>query len=361
MKHSILTKHGFSLKNSVPLSHFIAPFLSHCQNQRRLSAATVRAYTFDMQDFQRFLALSGQEALSALQADKQLLQRYMNYLNRRCAVKTVKRRMACLRSFFDYLEYEEVISQTPFLRFRMELKEPLRPPRTMSLDEVHRLLRTVYEAMPPQLLRNLPRLLCGKQPLAVGSNEFLWLRDIAVLEILFASGLRVSELCSLTFDDVDLEQLSLTVRGKGGRERTLYLCNDDVIRVFRCYLQLRQLYCLDTRCIFVSKFRRQLSTQAVRNLILKYASEAEILHRITPHMFRHSFASLLLEEGVDIKYIQDFLGHSSISTTQIYLHTTSKKQRSILQNCHPREKLSVCASLTEDNVKLSVKKERTVI
>ena len=216
----------------------------------------------------------------------------------------------------------------------MEMKEPHKPPRTMPLSEVHQLLRTIYEEMPSDFPRDFSRIIDGEKIVAAGSREFLWLRDVTIMEVLFASGLRVGELCGLTFDDLDDDQKSLRVRGKGGKTRTVYLCNGDVVRVFHCYLLIRRRCQSDSPYIFISKFRKQL------------------------YIFRHSFASLLLEEGVDIKYIQDFLGHSSILTTQIYLHTTANKQRSILQTCHPREKLAVSASLTEDNVKLSVKKGR---
>jgi len=345
------------MNQSMILSNMTGPFLEYCQYQKRLSPATIKAYRFDLQDFFHFLTISGRENLPVDRADRRLLEQYVNYMGaEQFSVKTVKRRIACLRSFFDYLEYQELIPQTPFVRFRMDLKEPPKPPRTMPLSEVQQLLRTVYEAMPPELPHHFKDIVNGHRKIKPGSQEFLWLRDVAILEVLFASGLRVGELCSLKFEDLDTVQQSLRVHGKGGKVRTVYLCNGDVLRTFGLYIAARKHCDVDSPYIFISKFKRQLSTQGVRNMILRYTGDAGIVHRITPHMFRHTFATLLLEEGVDIKYIQDFLGHSSISTTQIYLHTSPGKQKSILQTCHPRELFAVSASISEDNVKLSVKK-----
>ena len=160
-----------------------------------------------------------------------------------------------------------------------------------------------------------------------------------MLELLFAGGFRVSELCKLKFEDLSPDRLAIRINGKGNKERTIYLENIEVVRALNRYLAYREAVPDGNGYLFITKFDRPLSTQAVRNLVRKYSEMSGIHKNITPHVFRHSFASLLLEEGVDIKYIQDFLGHSSISTTQIYLHTTSSQKRRILSAKHPRQKL----------------------
>jgi integrase/recombinase XerD len=143
----------------------------------------------------------------------------------------------------------------------------------------------------------------------------------------------------LVFESIDEDEHSLKIHGKGNRERIIYLENKEVVQALSEYLVNRRSRKVDLPHIFISKFGEPLSTQAVRYLVTKYTKLAGISKNITPHVFRHSFASLLLEEGVDIKFIQDFMGHSSISTTQIYLHTSNEKRREVLAKMHPRQKL----------------------
>lgn len=167
------------------------------------------------------------------------------------------------------------------------------------------------------------------------------LRDIAVLELLFATGMRVSELCSLSNSSIDLQDGVIKIYGKGSKERIIQVGNPDVLAAVNSY------YCAFSNQIhkagwfFVNRLGNRLSDQSVRNMINIYVELAEIDQHITPHMFRHSFATLLLEEDVDIRYIQQLLGHSSITTTQIYTHVTSKKQRDILTSKHPRNRIKI--------------------
>ena len=133
----------------------------------------------------------------------------------------------------------------------------------------------------------------------------------------------------------------------------IYLENNEVNNALKQYLYFRNKTKINLPYMFITKFGQMLSTQAVRNLVTKYTRLSGLSKNITPHVFRHTFATLLLEEGVDIKYIQDFLGHSSITTTQIYLHTTNKQKRTIIASRHPRQKLYFSGKSPEDNVKLS--------
>lgn len=167
------------------------------------------------------------------------------------------------------------------------------------------------------------------------------LRDIAVLELLFATGIRVAELCSLRVEDVSLSDGSLRVYGKGSKERILHVGNNDVLEAVRQYEKAFHKEIVRSGFFFINVRNAKLSEQSVRKMIEKYARLSGIAIHITPHMFRHSFATLLLEEDVDIRYIQQFLGHSSITTTQIYTHVSTSKQKRILQSKHPRNKLKI--------------------
>jgi len=318
-------------------------FIKNCRNQRRLSADTVKAYGLDLKGFAEFLSSLDPPITSSSEVTKQTLQEYVNYLNENFAVKTVRRRVASVRSFYNYLEIEEIIPVNPFDKFHLNMKEPFRVPKTMSLEEISQILEAAYGDS-PTLFPVLPGFnskvgISEKNKINPNSKEFIWVRDVAILELLFAGGIRVSELCKLEFSDISADHLAIRINGKGNKERTIYLENIEVVKALNRYLIFREAAGVDSTYVFITKFHKPLSTQAVRNLVSKYTEMAGIDKKITPHIFRHSFASLLLEEGVDIKYIQDFLGHSSISTTQIYLHTTSSQKRRIISTKHPRQKL----------------------
>ena len=168
------------------------------------------------------------------------------------------------------------------------------------------------------------------------------LRDIVVLELLFSTGLRVSELCSLSNDNFDLKENSarLLINGKGRKERIIQLTTPELITLLHVYCDVYKKEISEGKSILYNRDGRPLSTQSVRRIITKYLRAGHISSHITPHMFRHTFATSLLEAGVDIRYIQSMLGHSSIATTQIYTHVTTQKQTLLLAEKHPRSKMS---------------------
>jgi integrase/recombinase XerD len=166
------------------------------------------------------------------------------------------------------------------------------------------------------------------------------IRDIAVIELLFASGMRVSELCQLTASDINLEEGVIKILGKGNKERIIQICQNETIKALRVYRNLYFEQIQVESLFFINRLGRGLSAQSVRLMIKNYIKQTEINKHITPHTFRHTFATLLLEEDVDIKYIQSLLGHSSISVTQIYTHVNTEKQKQILSSKHPRRKMN---------------------
>ena len=159
------------------------------------------------------------------------------------------------------------------------------------------------------------------------------LRDCAVIELLLSTGIRVSELCCLKTKDVNLSEHYIRVYAKGSKERIIYLGNEQVIKILKEYHKKRGE---DSIFFFTNRNQNHVSDQSVRNIIKEYTKKAGIQDKITPHMFRHTFATMLLEENVDIRYIQNILGHSSISTTEIYTHISTMKQKDIMINNNPR-------------------------
>lgn len=301
------------------IEEYIVNYLNFCGKQKKLSSNTVRAYGLDLRQFRKFI--QGETIIT-----RRLIQSYVESLNGTHKPSSVKRKLTVLKSFFHYAE-EEYDWENPFLRFKFKIKEQKQLPRLVPAETIQDLLKTLYK----QMTLVIPR-----------SRKYAELvRDAAVLELLFATGLRVSELCALSTSDINIQAGDALVSGKGGKTRLVHVVNGDVIKILREYADIFSASIVKTGYFFINRIGRPLSPDSVRSMIRRRAKEAEIPLHITPHMFRHSFATLLLEEGVDIRYIQHFLGHSSILTTQIYTHVSTKKQRSILLSKHPRNNMRI--------------------
>lgn len=298
----------------------IQNYLNHCRFEKGLDSKTIKAYKIDLTQFDTYIKLTGGSY------SKECLQAYIAHLHSTYAIKSVKRKIASLKAFFNYLEYEEMIDTNPFSKLQVKLHEPFLLPRTIPLANINALLQCAYHQ------------LSNSENSAYQNRSCL--RDIAVLELLFATGMRISELCSLHTDDVNLSEGTIKIYGKGSKERLIQIGNPDVLTAVNAYYQEFEEEIESTGWFFINRLGHRLSDQSVRNMINKYCDAAGIKQHITPHMFRHSFATLLLEEDVDIRYIQQLLGHSSITTTQIYTHVTSSKQRDILTTKHPRNKIT---------------------
>lgn len=302
------------------LSQHIQGYLHYCKYQKKLSDHTLKAYQIDLYQFMLFTEKEA-EPLS-----KACIQQYIEALHTRYKPKSVKRKLACLKAMLNHLEFEEEIEHNPFNKLRLQFKEPLALPKSLPLKTIQALFAAAHRAL--------------EQP-QTETKRNTTVRDIAVLELLFATGLRVSELCSISKANINLQEGYVKVQGKGAKERIVFIANSEVLSALRYYKKkfLKQID--STGCFFINRLGHQLSEQSVRTMLLKYSRLANIDEHITPHMIRHSFATLMLEEDVDIRYIQSILGHSSISTTQIYTHVAINKQRTIMAQKHPRNKVFI--------------------
>ena len=309
------------------INSLIEEFLSHCKHEKNLSSKTIKAYETDLTQFRKFIfRLLGNRA-KVTKIGKAEIKSYITHLTGKYAIKSTKRKIATTKAFFNYLEFDDKIPSNPFRKVRLKLREPFRIPEVLNLRELKRIFRVVYKLK------------------ATVSNKHSYLykcivRDIAVLELLFATGIRVGELCNLKHSTVNLVQGYIKVKGKGNKERIVQLCNPELLNALEKYRQLSHpTGSGSSNHFFQNRLSKPLSEQSVRFMVKKYVTEAKINKAITPHSFRHTFATMLLEEGVDIKYIQKILGHSSIMTTQIYTHVSNRKQKEILAEKHPRNRL----------------------
>jgi integrase/recombinase XerD len=312
------------MKERVMLSvkEHITGFISHCQYEKNLSPKTLKAYQIDLRQFSEFLDQDHPVNRIDL-VDKHILREYLKIISVDNKPKTIKRKLATLKAFFNQLEFDDTILVNPFRKVRIRIKEGKTLPRTIPRCDIDHLFRTVYSI---------------KQNTSDDSGyaRRTLIRDIAVIELLFSAGVRVAELCSLRSDNVDLQRGSIKIMGKGSKERMIPLIGDEILQALCEYEALYRGNIESTRCFFINRDGRRFSEQSVRLMIRKYTSRANITERITPHMFRHSVATQLLENGVDIRYIQTFLGHSSITTTQIYAQVTEEFQRVAIEGRHPR-------------------------
>jgi integrase/recombinase XerD len=301
------------------LDEQIENYIACCRNQKKLSEKTIKAYGIDLKQFMEFCA-DEPEPLT-----KRCISLYIQALHHKYKPKTVKRKIACVRAFVNFLEFDEQIETNPINKIRTEFREPVALPKSLPLKTVGRLLQTAHGL------------------LEQGMSDYqhgMALRNAAVLELLFATGLRVSELCSVRPAEIDLKNGFVKVQGKGARERIVFIGNLETLSLLRKYRATFSNQIAQAGYFFINRLGRKLSEQSVRDMLLSYSALAKIHEHITPHMLRHSFATLMLEEDVDIRYIQSILGHSSISTTQIYTHVSLGKQRSIMKKKHPRNKIT---------------------
>jgi len=299
------------------LEEEIDKYLYYCKFQKELDDKTVRAYKADLK---QFITLIGGNDL-----DKEKLNSYLLHIHSMYKQKTVKRKIASVKALFHYLEEEEIVEINPFRKVKTKFKEDIILPKIIPRDIIEQFLAHLY-----------------KEKDIIEYSEWhrkIILRDIAVVETLFSTGLRISELCHLQNRYVDLKNGVLCIQGKGGKERYLQIGNSDVLSILNIYKKCFEEEIKEHGYFFVNRYGKPLSEQSARRMIHKYAEEIQADINITPHMFRHSFATYLMEEDVNIRYIQKMLGHSSVTTTQIYTYVTTEKEKEILQTKHPRNKM----------------------
>jgi integrase/recombinase XerD len=306
------------------LQEAVSQFLFHCQYEKNLSPKTLKAYSIDLRQFKEYLA-ANLEVTTLPAVDKVALRAYIKSLFGPLKEKSVKRKVATLKALFHFLEREDAIAVNPFRKMEVRIKETRRLPRTIPLADLKRLFKHLYG-----LKKDHP----DRDSYAYKAL----VRDIAVLEILFATGARVAEVCNLKDEDVDLKKGRVKILGKGGRERMLQLCDEEVLAATKDHRALWEEEMEGNEYFFHNRLGGRLSEQSVRAGLGRYATRAGVGGRVTPHMLRHSVATLLLEEGLDIRYIQQLLGHSSISVTQIYTEVRESQQHRLLAAKHPRRR-----------------------
>jgi len=250
-------------------------------------------------------------------ADVNEARSYLAHLNDKGYSKaTIARKLATLRSFYKFLVRTNRCTSNPLVAVRTP-KQEKKLPRFLEYEEVKRLLET-----PPV-------------------DTWLGARDRAILETLYSTGIRVSELVALNMDDIDFLGEVIHIRGKGKKERIAPI-SSSALQSIQHYMEFRNKRAqsntnFSSKVLFVNKHGQRLSTRSVRRKMDKYLKMAGLDPAISPHTLRHSFATHMLNNGADLRSVQELLGHQSLSTTQVYTHLTTKKLKEVYDNAHPRE------------------------
>ncbi|MEW6008703.1 MAG: tyrosine recombinase XerC [Candidatus Omnitrophota bacterium] len=285
------------------IERFVEKFFRYLEIEKNASEFTKINYGHDLKEFDSFLKDTPMESIDYL-----VLRRYLAHLKaRNLSKRSINRKLSSLRAFFKFLFKEGLIKTNPAaLLSSPKLDKHL--PLFMTEDETVKLLE------------------------AADGHDWLSLRDRAILETLYSTGMRISELLGLNLDDIDFISGVVKVRGKGKKERLIPIGNS-AINSIRRYLDNR----LDkSQTIFLNKNKTRLTTRGARLILNKYIKKASLKQGISPHTLRHSFATHLLNRGADLRSVQELLGHSNLSTTQVYTHLTTERLKAVYDKAHPR-------------------------
>lgn len=301
------------------LKEKLMPYLEYCKYRKELDEKTIKAYRIDLCQFFTFVCGNN--------PGKEKIEEYITLLHRKYKQKTIKRKIASLKAFYNYLEEKEIVEENLFRKIRVKFKENIVLPRIISREEIEQLLNYMYG--------------CLNETLELSSMYKHRLRDVAVIEVFFATGARVYEISNIRKECINLNSGLIRLDGKGGKERYVQISNQAVLEILKKYYLENKTAIKQSGYFFVNRRGSRFTEQSIRLMLKTYTRQAGINRHITPHMFRHSFATYLIEEGVDVSCVQQILGHSSIKTTQIYIHIAAKKQAEILKEMHPRNTMNI--------------------
>ncbi|MGA2615252.1 MAG: tyrosine recombinase XerC [Spirochaetia bacterium] len=295
-------------------------YLSYLRSVRNLSPHTLESYAKDLHKYEAFLEERGVAPRKAALAEA---RGFVGRLSRDgLSARSVNRIVSGVRGWYRYMERRGEIEANPFAEIR-SLRTEKRLPSFLFEEEMARLIE-----LPSQTS-------CHEE------GSFWKLRDRAVLETLYSTGCRISELVSLNIGDLDLKNSSARVMGKGSRERNVFL-GESAVSALRGYMACRSSFAPKAppfpdavRAVFINQRGGRITDRGIRFILGEYLARANLGKRVTPHTFRHSFATHLLDRGADIRAVQELLGHASLSTTQVYTHVGLERLKKVYRRAHP--------------------------
>ncbi|AKG34325.1 tyrosine-type recombinase/integrase [Paenibacillus durus] len=303
------------------LTKYIKQYELYLSVERNLSLKSIKAYLSDMNGL-----LEWYNHQSFNTVTKQNLRMYLEDLTGKNQLKdsTIKRKYICIKAFFNYLVQKEELPDSPVSGFGKHFKTSKRIPKTLSVTEVERLLNSPQEHM-KQLHTSFRKWICT--------------RNNAIIELLYVIGIRIGELVSIDLENIDFAERTILIFGKGRKERLLYISSSEVINKIQMWLSVREHLKPKSNALFINKYGGRLSIYSIEDIYSKYRDLSNISKKSTPHYLRHSFATHLLNNGADLRSVQEILGHTSVSTTQIYTEVSVERKKDVLTKFNPRNNL----------------------
>jgi integrase/recombinase XerD len=314
------------------LDQAITEFFNGYFSTHDRSKKTEVAYKSDLEQ----LAAYAPKACSLSSLDAALIESWAAHLRTKSyAPASMRRKMVVLKVFCSYWVRKGVLSESPFWRVKLSFGRVVQLPRALTKSEMGALLA---QARQNHCAAQVPRkgsALAKSKVSGASARSYRSLRNLALVDLLFATGLRVGEVSALNLRDFGLAESVFKVRGKGGRDRLAFVVDEQTVRIQKQHIEMRSRLTSESPALFLNASGERLSTQGIANIIAQFRKEAGIERHITPHMLRHTVATLLLRNGVDIRIVQEFLGHASIATTQRYTHVSKDHLIRVLREHHP--------------------------
>jgi integrase/recombinase XerD len=311
-------------------SEFLSGYFSTHERRKKTEAA----YRSDLAQFRAFA--SEELVLSAL--DGSIIERWAAYLRQEdYSPASIRRKMVVLKVFCSYWVRKGDLKESPFWRVKLSIGRIEHLPRALTEREMRALLRRAWLDYSTTSDTGSSEKAISQTPLKykASSRDYRALRDFALTDLLFATGMRVGEVSGLDIRDFFVREAAFRVQGKGGRDRLAFIVDEETVRLQRAYLEARASIKTESPALFLNASCQRLSTQGITNVIARLRRGARIKRHVTPHMLRHTVATLLLRNGLDIRVVQEFLGHASIATTQRYTHVTKEHMVRELRKRHP--------------------------
>jgi site-specific recombinase XerD len=316
------------------LNQASAEFMSGYFSTHERGKKTEVAYRSDLAQFQDFAG----ENLSLLALDGSLIERWAAHLrHKEYSAASIRRKVVVLKVFCSYWVRKGTLPESPFWRVKLSFGRVEQLPRALTEREMRALLSRAWRNHLTALAVRCETETISptSRPRKASSFEYRTLRDLALVDLLFATGMRVGEASALDVRDFFTREAVFRVQGKGGRDRLAFIVDEQTVQIQRSHLESRIHIAVDNPALFINASGGRLSTQGITNIIARLRKEARIKRHVTPHMLRHTVATLLLRNGADIRVVQEFLGHASIATTQRYTHITKEHMIRVLRRRHP--------------------------
>jgi integrase/recombinase XerD len=318
------------------LKEACAEFLKGYFSTHERRNKTKTAYSSDLNQFKRFAG----EELVLLSLCSANIESWADHLRQEeYSPASIRRKMVALRVFCSYWVRKGVLAESPFWRVKLSFGRIEQLPRTLTKREIRALIAQAWRnhsvVEPDHEGSQSTMTRTGHS----SSRSYRALRNLAIIDLLFATGIRVGEASSLDVRDFLVEEGVFRVQGKGGRDRLAYVVDKETVHIQREHLKARSRLKVENSALFLNSSDGRLSTQGIANVIAQLRRQAKIERHITPHMLRHTVATLLLRNGADIRVVQEFLGHTSIATTQRYTHITKEHLIRVLRKHHPSLRL----------------------